>query len=360
MSGWDTSIPSETSTGTYYVWYKVLADGTHKDAPPACVTVTIEKANNPTTVSNAVTVIGAGKTVDLKESVTLNGAAGNISYAFNGDAKGCSLNGSVLTTGDKAGDVIVNVSVEDDEYYNALAVTPITVTIIQEYPLWVGGARVTSANRSGSGWVYKPADSTNNTFATLTLTGASISGNYENAAIYALGDLTINVVSDSMVTGPDITNITKEESRGIKVLGPLTINGNGVLTARGGNVTYGKSHGVEANSVIINGKLTAEGGTAEKSYGISGSLTINSNGSLTATGNTRSIKDNVKNAVVGTGWTNVEGTVGKETINTSTEGQTLISYKKVKFPADEHSHNFSYTASGATITATCVTGSHSH
>ena len=42
---------------------------------------------------------------------------------------------------------------------------------------------------------------------------------------------------------------------------------------------------------------------------------------------------NVKNAVAGTGWTDVDGTEGQADIAVSAEGQTLDDYKKVKFPA---------------------------
>ena len=40
-----TSIPAKTDAGTYYVWYKVVGDENHNDTEPACVEVTINKAN---------------------------------------------------------------------------------------------------------------------------------------------------------------------------------------------------------------------------------------------------------------------------------------------------------------------------
>ena len=40
--GWSTDVPAATNTGTYYVWYKVVADDNHNDFKPACVEVTID------------------------------------------------------------------------------------------------------------------------------------------------------------------------------------------------------------------------------------------------------------------------------------------------------------------------------
>ena len=44
-----TSIPAKTNAGTYYVWYKVVGDETHKDSVPKCVVVTIKEAPNTPT-----------------------------------------------------------------------------------------------------------------------------------------------------------------------------------------------------------------------------------------------------------------------------------------------------------------------
>ena len=42
-SGWDTAIPSAVNAGTYYVWYRVKGDETHKDVAPEVVTGLIKK-----------------------------------------------------------------------------------------------------------------------------------------------------------------------------------------------------------------------------------------------------------------------------------------------------------------------------
>ena len=93
------------------------------------VTVTVGKAANPATVTGIASVTKGGNTVNLANNVTLNGATGAVSYEISGEANGCSLNGSVLTSGSNTGSVTVNVTVAGDANYNALAATPITVSI---------------------------------------------------------------------------------------------------------------------------------------------------------------------------------------------------------------------------------------
>ncbi len=39
---WSTDVPAATNTGTYFVWYKVVADDNHNGSTPACVEVTID------------------------------------------------------------------------------------------------------------------------------------------------------------------------------------------------------------------------------------------------------------------------------------------------------------------------------
>ena len=108
------------------------------------VTVTVNRATNPATVSSTAAVMKGGNTVDLKDNVTKNGATGEVSYEISGENNGCSLNGSVLTSGDNTGSVTVNVTVATDNNYNALAATPITVTITDKYTQTITAADVTA------------------------------------------------------------------------------------------------------------------------------------------------------------------------------------------------------------------------
>ena len=51
--GWSTEVPTATSAGTYYVWYKVVGDANHNDVDPACVVVTIGEAAKSATTTIA-------------------------------------------------------------------------------------------------------------------------------------------------------------------------------------------------------------------------------------------------------------------------------------------------------------------
>ena len=289
----------------------------------------------------------------------------------------------------------------------ALALGLSATAAAEEYNVWVGGVQVTSEKLSGPGWSYTPAADT--TPATLTLNGATITGGYTIndtssggpgvplwfAAIYAEGDLTIDVTADSTVTAPDNGIVFPLNSAGIYTTGSLTVTGaykltatggvapgttcgvyaeagnvtveegstltatgntatngssygvyangnvtvNGTLTATGGTATNDSSYGVFAGGAVTvngNGTLTATGGTANSSYGVwapSGAVTVNANSRLTATGNTQAVYGNVKNSITGTGWTNTVGTKGQANIDVSTDqGQSLTNYKKVQFP----------------------------
>ncbi len=98
------------------------------------VPLTVNKANNPATVSNTATVEKGRKTVDLNKNVNRNGAKGDVRYAFAGDDKGCILSDGILTSGNDTGSVTVNATVTADANYKALAATPITVTITDNTP----------------------------------------------------------------------------------------------------------------------------------------------------------------------------------------------------------------------------------
>lgn len=93
----------------------------------------IAKAANPAAVSSTASVKKGGNSVELADNVIKNGATGAVTYAFNGDDKGCNLdvNGK-LTSGTTTGNVKVNVSIAADGNYEALEPTPITVTIAEK------------------------------------------------------------------------------------------------------------------------------------------------------------------------------------------------------------------------------------
>ncbi|MBE5851261.1 MAG: hypothetical protein E7298_14225, partial [Lachnospiraceae bacterium] len=150
-----------------------------------------------------------------------------------------------------------------------------------------------------------------------------------------------------IINGSSIVNATSSADASGCILaagGAVTISGNCNVTTTGDIGSYG-------SGVTINGGTVSANGYH---YGIfadgDGVVTI-SGGAVTATGNTQAIFGKIKNTIAGTGWTNKEGTDGRADIAVSTTARTLDNYKKLLFIA--HTHSFTYSATGATITATC-------
>ena len=179
------------------------------------------------------------------------------------------------------------------------------------------------------------------------------------------GSLTIYAQSTSDNMGKlEVTS----GSAGIRLLKNLTINGgkietqgsNGIIcqdadiTINGGNVTAdgGIFFSTQNNLTITGGKVIASATGTDSGIYTEGEVII-SGGNVSVTGDENpAISGTVKNSIAGTGWTNKAGTEGKADIAIST-GQTL-DYIKVQFPAAaSHTHNFTYSSDGATITATC-------
>ena len=248
------------------------------------------------------------------------------------------------------------------------------------YPLWVGGTQVTSANASNiDGNNNASYDVTSNT---LTLNGYTYSGDgysfngNSSAGVYYNGTESLNLV----ISGTNsITNGNSNGNQyGIYSTKDVAISGSGKITVCANNGSdcrgiYCNTSALSINSgtVIGEGKIvgicgdygvTINGGSVEGKgqYGISGidyseygyKLTIGENvTSVIAKGTVKATDLPIVNAINGTGWTDVDGTEGKYDIGISENGQS-ITYKKVQFPA--HTHSFTtYTATGATITATC-------
>lgn len=137
----------------------------------------------------------------------------------------------------------------------------------------------------------------------------------------------------------------------------------GSLTVTGGVVNIsGEDVGVELYD-RMNGSLNVSGGVVTIQGdvygcdGYEGAPALISGGEITIVGGTSAVSEGVllKNTVTGLGWTNVDATEGEEAIYIADEqGQTInAELKNLQLPKTLHNHVLTYTASGATITATC-------
>lgn len=171
------------------------------------------------------------------------------------------------------------------------------------------------------------------------------SGVYSGKALSVSGDL-------NAIGGQETSN-----SYGVNARVTLTVQYGGklVATAMAGSTNYG----IYANSALTvqNGgtlSATAMFGSINN-YGIyvnSASGTTVSEGikNVVVTSATQAIYGIVKNSITGTGWTNM-GESGTA-IPVSSGGQSY-DYKIIQFAPPAHTHSFTYTPNGATITATC-------
>ena len=141
---WADSTQSVGSVGSNTFKANFAGNDNYNSKSNVDLTVTVSKAANPATVTNTATVTMGGNTVDLASNVTSNGATGTVNYEFSGETNGCTLSGSVLTSGTTAGSVTVNVTVGEDSNYNALDATPITVTINDKLAQTITAADVTA------------------------------------------------------------------------------------------------------------------------------------------------------------------------------------------------------------------------
>ena len=297
-------------------------DDNYNAASNVDVTVTVNKAANPATVSGTASVTAGGHSVDLANNVTLNGAAGTVSYEISGEANGCTLSGSVLTSGSSAGSVTVNVTVAEDDNYNALAATPITVTVNDKLAQTVTASDVTatygdtgksvSGTTSGDGAI---------SYSVKSGDAVTVDGSTGALTIVKAGTAVVTVTAAETAT---YAQATKDVN--------VTVNTKAMtVSAENVNVTVdGQSHGITVNVTDPATGYTIKYGTEAGSYTLDASPTQTEAGTKT-----------------------VYYQVTADNYTTYTGSATVT--------VNAHVHNWSYTASGATVTATCgnTDGGHS-
>ena len=238
---------------------------------------------------------------------------------------------------------------------------------VVEYPLWVGGVQVTSANKddvlgdTDEGATVSYDVDTN----TLTLNGVDIAKGYEvpdynsTSGIYYSGNDSLSIVlsadSDNKVGVTGNVQIGIESSRNITIsgAGKLTVKGSGdysvgieayALTIKDAEINVGGAfNGIQTQKYgygvnIISGKVNAIGqtgtgihsGLRDVNYQTS-AVTIGENATVVAIGGNKAI-NYLKNAIAGTGWTDPEDNTSKTTISINSEGQSIDTLKKMAFP----------------------------
>lgn len=275
---------------TFAGWQLNRADYTFTTMPVEDIILTAKWTPNTYTVvfngngSDGGSMQSQTFTYDLAQVLTANGFT-RANYTFTGwntaeDGSGTSYanSASVKNLTDEAGGTVTLYA-----QWNQAAST--------SYQIWVDGIQVTNLNEGnvlGDGTVQY--DSYNQT---LILNGINlvydssdpvVGSSYNPAAIYASGNLTIELAAGTTNT---IINQLSSSSWNCGIYmssGNLTITGTGALTVTGG--TGYTSHGISVGGQLIieNGTVTAVGRTAQGVSGIyaSSGITING-GTVTAT-----------------------------------------------------------------------------
>ena len=218
------------------------------------VTVTIRKAANPAKiVADTATVMRGGNSVDLSNNVKLNGATGTVGYAIRGEACGCTLNGSVLTSGENTGSVTVNVTVAEEANYNALVATSITVTISEKNTQTISAEAVTATygdtDKSVSASVTEPATGGG---AVSYAVKAGSSKDYIDVNA-STGELTIKKAGTAtvVVTAAETANYAAATKEVV-----VTINrANATVTAAAQTVTQNGNISTDITNAILTGAL---------------------------------------------------------------------------------------------------------
>ena len=121
----DLSSLTKTDVGTYTV-YVNATNPNYSNIATTTATLIINKADNPMKIQTTAALTIDGHTLDL--SGLISDAAGNVSYAIDGDAGGCMLSGSILKSGNATGTCKITVTAAENEHYLGASGT-ITVTL---------------------------------------------------------------------------------------------------------------------------------------------------------------------------------------------------------------------------------------
>lgn len=263
------TVPTRKNAGTYYVWYLVKGNDGYKDVAPACVPVTIAKANAAVTAPTANTL-----TYNGQDQALVSGGAtqdGTLQYAIGTSATTAPTTGfgTAIPSGKTAGTYYVWYKVVGDSNHNDSIPDRIPATI---------GKRAATITADAKSKVYGEADPTLTATVTGTVGSDTLNYNLNRAAGENAADYTITVTASAEANpNYDITatngifTITKRE---VVVSGIVAVDKNydGTNTA---SLDFSKAS--FANLVAADaGKLsvTAKGTFADEKIGKDKKVTI--------------------------------------------------------------------------------------
>ena len=274
------------TTATYVGTYSASATVTAKDAANYEVTGTvgayswsITAVSDPAVVNKAQNLKKGGNKLDL--STLVSGNQGAVSFAINGDANGCTLTGSTLTSGSATGQVKITATIADTDVnsdstpeYTGRPV-PITVTITEK--------DTAALTVSQSDWTYGDTATPDPVYtepAGTTSTTVVYTGTNSPAKPTAAGDYTVTVTcetADTIYTGTASFTIAPKDISGAKV----TLD-NTSLTYTGAEQTVSVTR-VTVDGVSLTPSDYTVGGTASGTDAGTYTVTVTGAGNYTGT-----------------------------------------------------------------------------
>lgn len=279
---------SGTHTATYVGAYSASATVTANDTANYDVTGTvgayswsITAVSDPAVVNKAQNLKKGGNTLDLNTLVSGNQGAVSFAFADAGNANGCTLSGSTLTSGSVTGEVQITVTIADTDLggdntpeYNGKTET-ITVTITEK--------DTAALTVSQSGWTYGDTNLPDPVYtepAETTSTTVVYSGTNSSDKPTAAGNYTVTVTcetADTIYTGTASFTIKPKDISGAKV----TLD-NTSLTYTGAEQTVSVT-GVTVDGVSLTASDYTVGGTASGTDAGTYTVTVTGAGNYTGT-----------------------------------------------------------------------------
>ena len=230
---WSTTIPTGTDAGSYTVYYRVTGDNNYKDVDEKSIDVTIGKADPTVTDPEAKTLTYTGAAQELVSAGATTG--GTLKYSLDG------TNWSTdVPIGTDAGSYKVYYRVTGDKNYESVAETSIDVTIGKAAPTvtdpeaktltYTGAAQeLVSAGSTTGGTLKYSLDGTN--WSTTVPTGKE-AGNYT---------VHYQVVGDDNFSGVEEKTLTVTiQAKAVTITGlkgtDRAYNGDNAVTLTGGVV----------------------------------------------------------------------------------------------------------------------------
>ena len=259
----NTSIPTGTNAGTYYVWYKVKADENHNDTDANYVEVSIGKR------SVTLTSATASKTYDGTALTNTNVTVGGDGFV-TGEGATYSVTGSQKVVGSSANAFTYTLNTGTKEANYNITKTEGTLTVTSRDAKYQISPQANSDELKYDGQSHEVTGFETDTFTvegnTYTVSGLTAAGSGTDAGSY-----TVSVSGTAVVKDSDGNDVSDEFSVTPQT-GTLTINKRRVTMTSATDTKKYDGDALTNDEVTVTGDgfVTGEGAT----YDVTGTRTV--------------------------------------------------------------------------------------